>query len=254
MALGNANNIRVLAIVSTLKNYPEKCITSILKQTISCSVVIVSASPIDHNIMPKGVSAVLHKADMHQSTGVRVAQSLNVVLRKLEISDYDYILKSDSDVIYPQNFLEKNLAAKFDLMGRGCAMLINVDTFLEVMNGHFAEVNADDVYLMDIFVAYGYKVLSWNWVLSPHIAREPRASRKRALGLGIDCFKLGKLPTSVLLGAFYLSLKRNSGYLFMIFGFMLAAVKREKKFQFAQKIKYVETVNLQKSIKRILKI
>jgi len=51
------------------------------------------------------------------SVGKLVCFYANKALSNYNLEEFDYILKSDEDVIYPHDFLEVNTAQGYDLMG-----------------------------------------------------------------------------------------------------------------------------------------
>ena len=64
----------------------------------------------------------------------RVSFALNRGLDKINLTEYDYILRVDSDTVLAPDFIEHNLKGLPDLAGNGgYAMLIKVKPFLELM-------------------------------------------------------------------------------------------------------------------------
>jgi len=54
-------------------------------------------------------------------------------LEHVNLEDYDYLLRVDADIILPKRFIEENLKAEADYVGKaGYCMLIKVSPFLKV--------------------------------------------------------------------------------------------------------------------------
>jgi hypothetical protein len=75
-------------------------------------------------------------------------------------------------------------------------MLIKVSAFLEVFNGRFAEVAADDTYLGLEFRMRGYLVKVWR--VPPMLRKKRPHSYRWYLTRGAEMYKMGYEPVHVL--------------------------------------------------------
>jgi len=194
---------KVVAVVLTLDESPMDTIRSILQQTIKVSkILVVTGSYRLFKLLSRQESDIVKflylKPNMNEPLGVRVSKAINFALEHVNIEDYDYLLRVDADIILPKRFIEENLKAEADYVGKaGYCMLIKVSPFLKVFGGRFKEVGAEDSYVGMKFMYHGYQVKGY--ILSPILT--DRAHRKHSyryhLTLGMESYKLGYEPIHV---------------------------------------------------------
>jgi hypothetical protein len=169
----------------------------------------------------------------------RVSFALNRALETVNVSDFDYVFRVDSDTVLAPTFLENILRGNPDLAGNGgYAMLIKVKPFLEFMGGRFNS-ESDDSYLIHKFRAEGLKVrqISDSFLDT----RTHKHSKKDQMFIGTIYYKSGYEPFHILL--FLLRTKKqrqqvhqvNSMWL-LVLSYFINVIKREPKFDFAKKI------------------
>ena len=138
---------KVLAIVPCHpKDDSTKTVQSIIKQQIPVQGIIIT------NEMVQG-------GNLQQ----KMSKILNNVLKKTDLTQYDYVLRVDADTTLPSDFLTLNLKNKPDIVGYGSAQLIKTAPFLKLMNGQL-HPESDDSYIVHKFrqhnlKAYDYAVL-----------------------------------------------------------------------------------------------
>ena len=170
------------------------------------------------------------KPNFQDPVSKRVAAALNVVLSKVRLEEYDYLLRVDADTVLPRRFLEENLKVNADCVAEGgYAMLIKVSSFIKYFNGRFAVVEAEDSYI-------GFKLLSRgrivkSYVLPPKMTRKSGAyhSWKYYFERGIARYKFGYGPIHII-GSPY----RDIRNVFAILGYFFAFLKRMERHDFAR--------------------
>jgi glycosyltransferase involved in cell wall biosynthesis len=194
--------VKIVVVIPTLDEDTSKTIRSIQDQTVKASKILVAVgSKKLYERLSTGKSAGVQyfyvQPDFRQPLGKRVAIALNTILAKANIREYDYILKVDADATLPKHFIEENLKENADCLGgSGYAMLITVSAFLEVFNGKFAEVAADDTYLGLAFRRRGYLVKGWR--VPPMLRKKRPHSYRWYLTRGAEMYKMGYEPIHVL--------------------------------------------------------
>jgi cellulose synthase/poly-beta-1,6-N-acetylglucosamine synthase-like glycosyltransferase len=226
--------LRILAVIPTLADDPTDTIKSVMKQTVKVSKILVAVgSKILYQKLASTnldiVEYVYVKPTFQDSVGKRVATALNIVLSKMRLEDYDYLLRVDADTILPSRFIEENLKADADYVGEaGYAMLIKMNSFIKFFNGRFVEVGAEDSYI-------GLKLLSQersvkSWVLPPKLKRMSGAhhSWRYYFVRGIEMYKLGYEPFHVVE-----VLRHDIRNLFTILGYLITILKGMEHYDFA---------------------
>lgn len=225
---------KIVAVIPTLRDDPSKTIESILQQTVKVSkIVVVTGSPeLSRSLSCQGsdiVEIIYVKPNMDDPLGKRIATALNIALHRVSLEEYDYILRVDADTTLPSYFIEKNLKANADYIGKaGYAMLLKASSFLKVFSGKFAEVGAEDSYVGLKLLYQGYQVKQW--LCPPVLMRKSgqHHSYRYYLTRGIEMYRLGYEPIHVLE-----TLRRDLRNIFCIFGYALAVLKRVDHYEFA---------------------
>lgn len=196
-------------------------VQSIKKQTVAVSRVEV--------ILEKGVGDTL---------SARVSDVLNKGLKNIDLTEYDYLLRVDSDTLLPENFLEENLKVEPDVMGYGYAMLIKVEPFLKLMNGKF-HPEQDDSYIRFKFFFAGLKSL--DYVVPPKLLRDSGKphGKKYFIDRGVMFYRFGYEPIHVLSKMFIDVHNFWTGI-----GYLKAVIKKPKKFEFASNVTHLQLKKL----------
>jgi hypothetical protein len=135
---------RVLCVLPMLpSDFSSESVKSVLRQDVPVNQILM--------ILNKGQGVTLP---------AKVSDALNVGLASVDLSSYDFLLRVDSDVVLPVNFLGSSIALGADVVGSGPAHLIRVKPFLDCMGGKFNSVS-DDAYLEYKFLEKGYTVKKW---------------------------------------------------------------------------------------------
>ena len=185
------------------------------------------------NFLADDIDVVFVKPDWTKPQGERTAQAINVAASRVNMSDFDYILRTDADAILPNDFLEKNIALGADCAtegayGSGYGMLLKVSAFEKALNGRFAEVSAEDSYTVYMLRYRGFSIKALASVA--RLNRQPGEthSYRYQWERGVAAYKVGYEPIHMI------SLIRSSSKnLITIFSYFLAALKQEKKYEFA---------------------
>jgi len=224
--------MKIVALIPTLDEDANTTIRSIQNQTVKISriLVAVGSRKLYEKVLTAkstGVQYVYAQPDFRQPLGKRVAIALNTILTKVNIREYEYILKVDADVTLPRHFIEENLKENADCLGgSGCAMLIRVTAFLEVFNGKFPEVAADDTFLGLEFRRRGYSIKGWR--VFPILRKKRPHSYRWYLSRGMEMYKMGYEPLHVLE-----RMREDQRGILYNCGYALAMLKRVKKYDLA---------------------
>lgn len=169
------------------------------------------------------------KPDFKEPVGKRVAVALNYLLSKVRLEEFEYLLRVDADTVLPNSFIEENLKADADYVGKaGYAMLLKMDCFIKFFGGRFVEVGAEDSYIGLKLLSQGRSVKSW--ILSPKLKRKSGAphSWRYYFTRGMEMYKLGYEPIHVIE-----VIRRDARNLFTIIGYATAILKRVKRYDTA---------------------
>lgn len=203
---------KILCVIPSLpSDFSFATLRSIFQQTIPVDMIV---------ILPRKAEGI--------SVSEKVSKVLNEGFSRLKLEDFDYILRLDGDVVVPANFLEENLKGTPDESGgAGYEMLIKVEPFMKLMNGKL-HPKSDDSYIVYKFMQKGLKVVKnkVNAVLLRPAGKHHGTTY--FFHRGKQMYKLGYEPIHVLAG-FRWELRN----LFAIFGFLIALLKREHKYDVA---------------------
>jgi glycosyltransferase involved in cell wall biosynthesis len=235
---------RILALIPTLNEDPIKTVESILKQSVEVSkiIVIVGGKELYKKLMSNSLERTEYiyvKPNFRQPLGKRVGAAINTALAKGNFKEYDYILKVDSEITLPRDFVEKNLKEAPDFVGSGgFAMLFKTSAFLKLLGGRYPEVMADDVYLALYLLYKGCTVKRWRRAPDIAIRKKGHHSYRHHFNAGIEWYRLGYEPVhvlyvlkSILQDAFKGSL--DIARVLPILGYFSAALRRIERYEFA---------------------
>jgi len=210
-----------------------------MKQSIKPSkIVIVAAYPsacIDR-FKDIEIECLVIPPDLSLSVGERVGKSLTIAFKRLLTEDYDYMLKLDSDIYFDEKFLEENIRAGYDLMGRGGGMIIKVKSFIEVFDHAWPASPLDDVIVTEMLRIRGYKVLPWKWVRPAKLVKKPKYGALRAFRMGYESYRIGfPLLWEILLVHDRIR-RREFIFVTHLVGYFVALLRNEKKYPFSRGI------------------
>ncbi len=243
--------MKVLVLLPVRDSVPGVTIDSLLNQEgVDVDLIVVSAVPgpfpTGSGVMPGRIPYRLEYVPVDQSLtqGVRVATSLNVILERLSastLSSYSHIMKSDDDLTFPPSFVRENIAAGYDLLGPGHAMLMKTDSFLRATGGRFVPVSFEDIALTKAFQSAGFRVLEFAWVL-PATNVEPAATHTdQPLRIGEEYYRVGYPLGPAIYHALRVSrVSHDATCLPILLGYLLAWIRRPERFPFSEKIRGYE--------------
>jgi hypothetical protein len=227
---------RILCIITTLHDDPTLTIKSLLAQSIQVTKIIVAAGS-EKKVLLKSnensITQIFIRPDFNKSLGERLGAAINASLESVNITDYDYILKMDADVILPILFLEINLTADADLNGRfGFCMLLKVNTFLKVLGGKWPELTTEDTYIEHFYSSLGFSVI--DPALPPLVKRNAGVhySWHSQLDRGVSWYKMGYEPLHVFISSF-VGFRTNPRTIYSLIGYTYACLLRFEKYTFA---------------------
>jgi glycosyltransferase involved in cell wall biosynthesis len=225
---------RILAIIPTLLDDPKETIKSLNSQTVKVSkiIVVVGSRKLYKKLAASNGSVAEYfylEPNFQYPLGKRVAVALNYALSNVRLKSYDYILRVDADVILPSRFIEENLKANVDCVGKaGYAMLLKMDSFIAFFNGRFVEVGAEDSYIGLKLLSLGRSVIPW--LLPPKLKRKSDSyhSWRYYFVRGIEMYKLGYEPIHVIE-----VLRHDIRNIFTIIGYLTSIIRRLQRYDIA---------------------
>ena len=247
--------MKVIAFILAFKEKPYYPLISLSKQSIKPNkIVIVAAYPSACVDQFRGmkIECLVISPDVSLSVGERVGKSLTIALKKFLTEDYDYMLKLDSDIYFDEKFIEENVRAGYDLMGRGAGMIIKVKSFIETFDHRWPVSPSDDLIVTEVFKARGYKVLPWRWVHPAKIVKEPKYDTSRAFRTGYESYKIGFPLLSEMMTV--LDRIKRGEFTFVVhpIGYFSALFRNEKKYPFSKTIHNYYTALLSNRIRNKL--
>lgn len=165
--------------------------------------------------------------------GIRVAKAINCELDRLDLAEFDWLLRVDGDTILPPDWLERSMASGADVVGRGgYALLVKMSAFMAA-GARFPVVEPEDALLNLKIQSLGFKAVPY--VVKPEFLREPGRGTERSLFTflqrGVWTWRLGYEPVHAVYNfIFAVRLRRNPRYLLGIFGYFFAAASRAEKW------------------------
>lgn len=211
---------KILCLVpSSLDHIRPDCIPAIESQTVKIDKLVIEPLPEGGELFD------------------RVMSSANNALKRVDITNYDYILRVDGDCVLGKRYLERALNGDYDLYGPGCAMLLKVSTFQKVMGTRFKY--ADDAYLWGIYTLLKLKVSRGN---NDFIHKSKNRTFKQRLVRGTYegsiHHKMGWIPVQL---GYDLSLDLIRGVdplssISQVYGYLIAKIRRLPQFDIAKQI------------------
>ena len=168
-------------------------------------------------------------------TGEVVGRTMNEALSRIQVSDYDFLLKSDDDILYPPRFLEVNTQADYDAMGRGAGLLVRVEAYLKYIK-EWDTTSLEDSYPFYALLINNRRVLINNWVLPAKLLKpstEP-SDFTRMWACGRDCYRIGfpfevYAVSQLVLAGRCSGVRAKAAQLWAIVGYVSACVRRLEK-------------------------
>ncbi|MDA4112122.1 MAG: glycosyltransferase family 2 protein [Thaumarchaeota archaeon] len=207
--------MRVLSIVFSNEDY-ERTVASLRNQTVPNDEIIASKTYPD------------------KEHHVRVMRAVNDVLATVNLDNYDYILITAGDVVFPRDFLERCIKTNADVFGPGDALLFKRDAFKK-LGDKFPNIPTTDTYITFLAMEKGLKVKSANRM----IHRLRRVGELRSpiayLEYGKQAYRLGYEPIHMLFTSLNASVEfRNPKFLIEPFGYANALLRKTEKLDVAK--------------------
>ncbi len=107
-------------------------------------------------------------------------------------------------------------------------MLLRMDCFIRFFGGRFAEVGAEDSYIVFKLLSVGRSVKPW--ILPPKLKRKSGAhhSWRYFFIKGVERYKLGYEPIYIIA-----SVRRDIRNVFIVIGYVTALLRRTKRYDTA---------------------
>ncbi len=246
--------MKILAVIPTLRDDPTETIQSILKQSVSVTkiVTVVGDKALCNrldSLKLEQTTNIFVKPNFRQPLGKRVAAAINTALAQEDLSNYDYILKVDAEILLPRDFIKINTEKGQDFVGSGgTAMIFKTSAFIEGLGGKYPEASADDTYLALRFMYEGFTVKRW---ICPPIYKgreKGHHSYKHKFQRGMELYRLGYEPIHVLEyprdQVSKLKVDRLLDSLFPIIGYFWGALKRIERYELASWVFTMQTRRL----------
>jgi len=174
--------MKVLSLVLAFRTPPTSTVKSLLRQSIPADIIVIAAYPEALRGLPcKKIKCYVVEPKLDLCVGKRVSDAINRILGKVDLDEYDYLLKIDDDVILPRDFLEKNLINRrqYEIIGRGYSMIIKIETFLRLFGGKWPYLCVDDTFIILKCLANNRKILPFSYLKDPLSIRSIRMNKKR---------------------------------------------------------------------------
>lgn len=245
---------RVIAFILAFKDRPIKVLSCLSRQTVKPEKTIIVAaysSACVESYQGLSISCEIIPPDLSLTIGERVGISLTIAFKKHRIEKYDFVIKLDDDVSFDEHFIEENIKAGYDVMGRGSGMIIKTLCFVKCFNHEWPISPIDDVCVVATLKAKGYEVLEWNWIKKAKVSKEPIYNVRRAFISGLWLYKLGIPFISVTLDSFFVFIKRYcepKNAIARICGFIAGFIFRAAEYKNARDIKRYYIQQIRKGI------
>ncbi len=251
--------MKVLVLLPVHHGLPSATIDSLLGQEgVDVDLIVVSAVPgpfpTGSGILPGRIPYRLEYVPVDQglTQGVRVATSLNAVLERFPdsiLAGYPYVMKSDDDLTFPPSFLTENIAAGYDLMGPGHAMLMKTDSFFRATGGRFVPVSFEDIALTQAFQAAGLRVLEFDWVRRATDVKPAATHADQPIRKGEEYHRVGYPLGPAIYHALRVSgTTHDLVCLPILVGYLLAWIRRPEKFPFSEKVREYERARFRTAV------
>lgn len=168
-----------------------------------------------------------------------IVNALNNVLARVNIWDYDYIFRTNHDVYFPPNWMEKNLALGVDLIGsHGDAMLIRPKV-IDGIGGKFFYNVVEDSYFVYMAVLNGF---SYKREVVAHANTRKMASTAnpwRFIDEGVAMWQIGYGPLHLAWNTINATVRhRNFRFLVKVPCYFYAAITDKPKWPTSKVIKF----------------
>jgi hypothetical protein len=214
---------RVLCVVAALpEDVRLETLRSIFYQTVPVVGVLISIEHLEGGIL----------------FPAKMAKILNNALSLVNLDNIDYILRVDSDVILPFDFIEANVKGGYAIMGEGYAQLINARVLQKYFGGRLHE-DHDDGYLLVKGRQLGLKITHTGYIVPPIKRRVNGVHQgsKWFFAQGDLKYRYGYEP--IAFGANLIFGESRCVYtVFEVFGWVMAMVRRKSRFDVAAQILY----------------
>jgi hypothetical protein len=243
--------------VLAYKDPPILALKSLARQTMQMDKVVIIAaheSACIDSINGMKIECFVDPPKPLPTVGERVGVSLTKAFKKFDISNYDYIVKLDSDVVLDEKFIERNICRNLDVIGIGAAMIVSTRCYLKYIGERWPISPYDDNFVVETLMALGCKTFPFKWPHPPRIMRKPGNDLLRAYRIGVECYKLGIHSLRVLSMIIRLLKNRNIAFLYVLSGYTAAVVARQRRYKYASIISRFNKMYIKSKIIRKLRI
>ncbi len=190
---------KVLAIVLAYKDKPLCTVKSLLVQE-QTEIDIIVASRFKEaciNNPVQRVKCVVVEPDEKMTIGERVAYTLNVILEFFfNKKKYNYLLKSDDDVIFPSNFILTNTQGDPAIVGTEYALLLKAEIVDYILGRKWPILSADSATVISCIESATECELAWKYRVPPiplHKESVPKLKKAllRSIYIGRDLMTVG---------------------------------------------------------------
>lgn len=206
---------RVLAVVPCMEDC-SRTILSLRRQTLPPSKILRAAGRFPGPYV-----------------GHRVSQAINSALEGVNLGEYDYLLRVDSDTVLPSNWVERSVGTGADAVGRGgYAFLVKMRAFL-LVGGRYPVFHPEDSMITLRLASLGFRCI--DYPVQPILLRKPGRGTDMRIGnyvrSGIYLWSLGYEPIHVIAGAVASAAARgNVRYMLGPIGYFFALFSRVPPF------------------------
>lgn len=244
----SSSKVLTLFLTKDFSSFNHDNYVRVLKQKgIDQDVYVVSAEPVPVK------NNIVVKVPQHLPVPIRVGLSINLALRRFDLSRYSHIFKVDGDVALPLDYLQNLLEKKTPVAGIGAAMLISMEFFVKALKGKYPVSYCDDGYVTALSIAMGYwpPEYTGEGYLNIPVIRQSL----REFSYGVEYYKWGfPLP---LYAPFLLFFRKKDlkSVLYNMAGYLHAFMFRERKYEWWRRYLYHRLIrSVTRALSRIKKI
>jgi len=206
----------------------------ILRQEgVKQDIYVISAEPVQVK------DNIVIKIPQHLPVPIRIGMTVNIALKNFDLSKYSHIFKVDGDVGLPLDYCKNLLEKCVPVAGRGAALLISTEFFINVMKGKYPACYCDDGYVSALSTALGHWPPEYDGkgkVVIP-VIRQPL----REFSYGYEYYKWGLPLSLLLLFSLILLLSNRKDFISVvnnIAGYISAFLRGERRYGWWRSYRY----------------
>jgi len=208
------------------------------QEGIDQDVYVVSAKPVPIK------DNIVVEVPQHLPVPIRIGLTMNIVLKKFDLSKYSHIFKVDGDISLPLDYCKNLLEKHVPVAGRGQALLISTEFFIKVMKGKYPINYCDDGYISALSIALGHWPPEYSGkdpIIMSNIKQSLKEQLPRELGYGYELYKYG-FPFAFFIVYSLLLLvvgrKTFRSIIYNIAGYIYAHLHRINRYEWWQNYAY----------------